>query len=292
MKLTPLDIHHKEFRNSLRGYNAEEVDAFLDEVADEFERLFKENIDLSEKLDVANERVRSYSEIEKTLHNTMLAAQSSAEDIKARAEKEADSLLRDAEIKAKELIQAALSDKQRAQADMMRVKGAEEDFRRRFRSMLDEHLRLLVDTPIDVDLSIFEPDQPAEVAPEVAPMPEAAPADDDFAPPAFMHVTEAQPTAPRPIPPFAPDIAAAEAAEADSPSRPQARVARRADGSTQPMPLDEPPGSGFVQALTLGEMEGPDVRDDGPLFEEPGEFGIPRRGMVGERDDGDIEEID
>ena len=56
MKLTPLDIHHKEFRHSLRGYNEEEVDQFLDQVADEFERLFKENIDLSEKLEARRTR--------------------------------------------------------------------------------------------------------------------------------------------------------------------------------------------------------------------------------------------
>ena len=62
MKLTPLDIHHKEFRHSLRGYSEEEVDAFLDEVADEFERLFKENIDLSEKIEAAEQHVRQYQD--------------------------------------------------------------------------------------------------------------------------------------------------------------------------------------------------------------------------------------
>ena len=65
MKLTALDIHHKEFRHALRGYNEEQVDAFLDQVADEFERLFKENIDLTERLEAADERVRSYQQIER-----------------------------------------------------------------------------------------------------------------------------------------------------------------------------------------------------------------------------------
>ncbi|MDO8987566.1 MAG: DivIVA domain-containing protein, partial [Coriobacteriia bacterium] len=85
MKLTPLDIHHKEFRHSLRGYSEEEVDGFLDEVADEFERLFKENIDLSEKLEIAREQVRTFDAQKETLHNTMVAAQRSAEDIVAKA---------------------------------------------------------------------------------------------------------------------------------------------------------------------------------------------------------------
>ena len=62
MKLTPLDIHHKEFRHSIRGYSEEEVDQFLDEVADEFERLFKENIDKSEKLETAEDQLREYQQ--------------------------------------------------------------------------------------------------------------------------------------------------------------------------------------------------------------------------------------
>ena len=109
MKLTPLDIHHKEFRHSLRGYNEEEVDAFLDEVADEFERLFKENIDLSEKLESPTSSFARYQVIEQTLKNTMVAAQRSAEDIVNKANAEADQVLRDAELKAKEIIHNALA---------------------------------------------------------------------------------------------------------------------------------------------------------------------------------------
>ena len=51
MKLTPLDIRHKEFKRGMSGYADVEVDEFLDEVADEYERLFKENIDLNERVE-------------------------------------------------------------------------------------------------------------------------------------------------------------------------------------------------------------------------------------------------
>ena len=81
MKLTPLDIHHKEFRTSLRGYNEKEVDAFLDEVADEFERLFKENVDLNERLQATLERIKSYEDMKETLQNTLIVAQKHAEDV-------------------------------------------------------------------------------------------------------------------------------------------------------------------------------------------------------------------
>ena len=112
MKLTALDIHHKEFRHSLRGYSEEEVDGFLDQVADEFDRLFKENIDLAERLEQANERVRGYQSMEATLNNTLVSAQRSAEEIQNKAGIEADAMLRDAELKAKEIIHNALQRKQ------------------------------------------------------------------------------------------------------------------------------------------------------------------------------------
>jgi cell division initiation protein len=140
MKLTPLDIHHKEFRNALRGYSPEEVDDFLDEVADEFERLFKENIDLNEKLDAASARVREYGALEHTLQNTLVAAQTSAEDIKARAVAEAERLTREAEAKAAEIVATALEDKQHSQAEYTRLVKAEKEFRSSFRAMLDSYL--------------------------------------------------------------------------------------------------------------------------------------------------------
>ena len=71
MKLTPLDIHHKEFRHALRGYSEEEVDQFLDEVADEFERLFKENIEIAEKLEAANQKLTEFELQRQTINNTL-----------------------------------------------------------------------------------------------------------------------------------------------------------------------------------------------------------------------------
>lgn len=298
MKLTPLDIHHKEFRVALRGYNQEEVDAFLDEVADEFERLFKENIDQSEKLEAANEKVRGYSDMEKTLHNTMLAAQQTAEEIKSKASKESELLLRDAEIKAKELVQAALSHKQQTQSEFMRIKQVEDDFRMAFRNLLEEHMRNLHAIPVAADVAAMigiaqertDAPAPAAPAPEAPEAPVAAPA----APAVSAAVAAPAPEpAPEEVPPadaasYAEALAAAEgsvpAPAEDASVRPRAQAARRAD---------EPPASGFVQSITLGEVGSPDLGPEPPSYDDPAEFTPGRFGTVGEReDDLDIEEID
>lgn len=261
MKLTPLDIHHKEFGHSFKGYNEEQVDGFLDEVADEFERLFKENIDMSEKLEAANERVRNYQAIETSINATLLQAQRSAEDVVAKARTEADGVLRDAELKAKEIIHNALQRKQAVANELIRIKQAEEEFRSRYKALLEDKLRSVneITLPDDVSLLLGETDE--GVVGDVT-------------------VRRAAPLAAAPAP--------APAQEAPAAPLP----AGRADQQTMMMPPLDPPASGFVSSVSLGELGGPDIEPELELV-EPGEFSMPTFGSFGERDDDmDIEEID
>jgi cell division initiation protein len=145
MKLTPLDIRHKEFKRGMRGYVDGEVDEFLDEVADEFERLFKENIDLSERGEGLQEKLDQYRNLEETLQNTLVAAQRSAEELKANAQKEAQLMLSEAELKAREMVNQSYADKQAVEKQIVVLKAAEEDFRFKFRSLLDAYAKQLTE---------------------------------------------------------------------------------------------------------------------------------------------------
>lgn len=296
MKLTPLDIHHKEFRRSIRGYDDKEVDDFLDAVADEFERLFKENIDLSERMEVANQKVRTYQEMENTLHNTLLAAQRSAEEIVASAREESTSLLRDAEMKAKEVIHDALTQKQKMTGELVRVKQAEEDFRGRFKQLLEQHLASVreVTLPEDVNLLVGNTDDgivaEVEVAAEsaLAALEQVgAEAEAAAEPPASDFLIPAEDQQPGEF--VAEEAAPAFGAAGEEPAE--------GEWVTQAMPPvadeepadEEPPAAGFVTSVNLGETESPELPVDIDL-EEPREFSV---GSFGEReDDIDIEEID
>lgn len=282
MKLTSLDIHHKEFRHSLRGYAEDEVDKFLDEVADEFERLLKENIDLSEQLQAAQGRLRDFEIKESAVNNAIIAAQTAADDMRNKASIEADTVLRDAEIKAKEIIHNALSRKQQVAAELVRIKQAEEEFRARFKSVLEQHQRSITEVtlPDDVDVLLGETGEgvasdvvvrPAAVEPEL-------PAFDPL--PVFDEAPAAQPA---PVvqyePASAPEPGAVEPVEQSTIAMPVADVA-------------EPPASGFVQSVTLGEMSSPDLPAEVELV-DPAEFNLPDLRVLGEREsDIDIEEID
>ncbi len=143
MKLTPLDIRHKEFRRAMRGYSDEEVDVFLDEVADEFERLFQENMELRERVEQLVEQVHEHELLKETLQKTLVSAQQQSDEMRANARKEAELIIKDAEIKGRDLLGESYVEKQRVQQSLTQLKQVEEDFKFKFRSLLEAHISLL-----------------------------------------------------------------------------------------------------------------------------------------------------
>ena len=105
--LTPLDIHNKEFKKSIRGYDVNDVDEFLDEVIKDFESLYKENLEIKEQVQKQKENLERYKEMEETLQNTMILAQKLAEEAKRNAEKESELIIWEARKKAEQVISGA-----------------------------------------------------------------------------------------------------------------------------------------------------------------------------------------
>ncbi len=143
MKLTPLDIHQKEFRRVLRGYSEEEVDAFLDEVATEFERIFQENIDIKEEAERLRKKLAQYEKFEETLQDTMLAAQRSAEEIQNNARKAAELVIKDAELKAKEIVQNSIAERQMINNEIVALRRLITDFKEKMKAFLQSYLSSL-----------------------------------------------------------------------------------------------------------------------------------------------------
>lgn len=99
--LTPLDIENKRFSKSIKGYNLDEVDDFLDQLTIDYERLYKENNELKNQLETVQNDLEHYKSVEQTLQNTLIMAQSTADDIKANAQSRADQIIRDAQSEAR-----------------------------------------------------------------------------------------------------------------------------------------------------------------------------------------------
>ncbi|KNF08724.1 cell division initiation protein DivIVA [Gottschalkia purinilytica] len=138
--LTPLDIQNKEFSKGLRGYREAEVDSFLDEIILDYEKIYKENVELKDKISMLNDQVKHYSSLEQTLQKTLVVAQSAAEEVTANAKHKADLIVREAEENAKKVID-------NSQNEVLRIKNEYEVIRKdmmlfktRFKTLLKSQI--------------------------------------------------------------------------------------------------------------------------------------------------------
>ncbi len=100
---TPLDIENKKFaKQMMNGYSVEEVDEFLDELTVDYEKLYKQSNESQTKITELEESIVKYKNLESTLNNTLIMAQSTADEIKKVAQQQADQIIRDAQGTAKQ----------------------------------------------------------------------------------------------------------------------------------------------------------------------------------------------
>ena len=159
MKLTPLDIRHKEFKRGMRGYADVEVDDFLEQIADEHERLFKENIDLQERVEALEDKVTGYKRIEETLQKTLITARrvrKSSSRTRPRSW-----ILRTRSSRGGRWADEAYSERQAIEQNLAKLRHAEEDFRYKFKTLLEGYMRQLQSTP---DVAVATPDPALEFA--------------------------------------------------------------------------------------------------------------------------------
>lgn len=106
--LTPLEIQKQTFSRAIKGYNTDEVRAYLHLVAEEIERLVRENDRYARENAVLREDLEDHSNRERILKDTLLSAQKVAEDLTLNARKEAELIVKDAELLSERLIGQAM----------------------------------------------------------------------------------------------------------------------------------------------------------------------------------------
>jgi cell division initiation protein len=127
MKVTPLDLRQQKFQTVMRGYDRGEVNAFLQEAADDYETALRENERLRQELGKSEAVLSEHRSQEKNLRNTLLTAQKLADEIKDNATQEAARIVREAEGRADLLLQkcqARVEEVQR-EIDGLRMKRRE-----------------------------------------------------------------------------------------------------------------------------------------------------------------------
>ena len=108
MKVTPLDLRQAKLRVVMRGYDRTEVDALLNEVADDYEQALREADRLRQDLSRMEAALSEHREHERNLRNTLLTAQRLADELRENAEQEARRIIGEAESRAELVEQAQL----------------------------------------------------------------------------------------------------------------------------------------------------------------------------------------
>ena len=99
--ITPLEIENNKFsKQMMNGYSVEEVDDFLDELTASYEKLYKDGNSYQDKIGELEAKLSKYSSMEATLNNTLIMAQTTAEDVKNVAKQQAEQIIKNAEAEA------------------------------------------------------------------------------------------------------------------------------------------------------------------------------------------------
>ena len=144
MRITPLDVRQQQFTvRMFRGFDPQEVDAFLEDVADDYESLLKEAQLLKEQIAAQEERQRGVIERERTLQETLVTTQRLVEEMKAAAKRESDLIVREAELRGEKAVEAARGEEARIRVEIQALKRTRRQVREDLLATVERYQRLL-----------------------------------------------------------------------------------------------------------------------------------------------------
>ena len=165
MKITPLDIQHKVLDTQWRGYHKTQVDQFLEEIAESVEALTKENVMLKEKLSGKDQELAQLKRAETTLTSTLISTQSFVDQLKRGAQRDADLVVKEAELKAEEILsqsRAELVEMRRTISGLRQQRALVLDRLRATLSSFDRLIEVEEQPDAVLDTSSDTPDELAE----------------------------------------------------------------------------------------------------------------------------------
>jgi cell division initiation protein len=154
MPIRPIDIRRKEFKSGFRGYDANQVDDFLDAVADEFERNYTENQRMREEVSSLRDRLQQFEDLEGSIRAALVhaeqasndlrrAATSEAEDLRQSAQREADFTIREAQTRSHQMLADSSARIERVQDSYEALQEAKKSFTNDFRHLLKTYMDMM-----------------------------------------------------------------------------------------------------------------------------------------------------
>lgn len=143
--ITPLDIQNKVFSRSFRGYSPKAVNSFLNEILEDYEKMYKENIEYKDRISMLSDQIRQYNTMEETLKNTLIIAQKTAEEVAMNARSKADVIIGNAEDEGKKIVERTKDEVKDIKNDYDQLRKEMYIFKTRYESFLQSQLLSLKD---------------------------------------------------------------------------------------------------------------------------------------------------
>ena len=144
--ITPLDIENKKFsKQMMNGYSVEEVDDFLDDLSVDYAKVYKELTEVKNRVEELENDLTKYKTIEGTLQNTLLMAQSTAEEVKNVAKQQADQIIQEAKSSAQSSVDQLNQEITSKQQELEEVKKKFDMYKAKMESLLISQLELIKD---------------------------------------------------------------------------------------------------------------------------------------------------
>jgi len=184
MRITPLDVRKQEFNKSMRGFDCDEVKAFLNTLADEYEIVLVDNKQIRERVIEQDEKIADYQTMERTLRDTLMTAERVMTETRENATREGDLIIQEAQLKAKGILEECRLRTEELRREIIGLRKEKETYLARFRGLAEAQINFidthesdfedldkrLVDIVDNVVTSASEAEVPVVAAPVVAPV--------------------------------------------------------------------------------------------------------------------------
>lgn len=153
--ITPIELQSKSFRSGI-GYDKKDVDGFIQELLNDYESMYKENMELSDKINVLNEGINYYKTIEKTLQKALVLAEQTAEETREAARMTARAIESEAREHGKMIISDAKHEYNKLREQTIQLIRQYESYKAQFKHLAAAQCELLESKAFDIQIADFD----------------------------------------------------------------------------------------------------------------------------------------
>ena len=147
--LTPVEIQNRVFKSGGLGYDKKDVDAFMKEIVDSYELIYREKMELADKVNVLNDALQNYKTIEKTMQKALMLAQKTAEETQETALRNAHAIEKEAMTKSEIIVSDAKRELERIHQKTVQLCQQYEKYKLQFKNLAAAQIELLLTIAAD-----------------------------------------------------------------------------------------------------------------------------------------------